>query len=175
MKGSYKQRTFTDGEKIFSEGDRAGEAYLIRTGEIRIEKSVKGANKEIDIVGPGKIFGEMGVISDMNRMASAYAVGETDVICCHRIEMLKRIEDLDDFRREALQFLISYCQSFLPFEMMESRPDDADTRRMDSFALNLVREFNNQKGLTELDVFLNGLYKVLINYTERRLPPNLKT
>ena len=58
---------------------------------------------------------------------------------------------------------------------MESRPDDADTRRMDSFALNLVREFNNQKGLTELDVFLNGLYKVLINYTERRLPPNLKT
>lgn len=32
MEGDYTRRSFTDGEDIFKEGDRAGEAFLVHSG-----------------------------------------------------------------------------------------------------------------------------------------------
>ena len=174
MQGDYHRRKFKDGEIIFSEGDRAGEAYLVSSGQVRIHKTEKGRILEIDVIGQGKIFGEMGVISDMNRMASANAVGETHVIACERMELLRRVDELDEDRRDALRFLIVYCQEFLPFELMDERPENDETRHRDKIAFDLVRESNKPGALDGLDVFLTGLYEVLIGYTERRLPPDFK-
>jgi len=174
MQGEYDRRTFKAGEPIFSEGDRAGEAFLVHSGNVRLHKSEDGNAREIDTVGRGKIFGEMGVISDMNRMASATAVGETVLICCHRREMLRRVDELDGDRRDALRFLIVYCQELLPFELMDDRPDDEETRHRDKIAFFLVRDASKPGELDGLDTFLSGLYKVLIGYAERRLPPGFE-
>ena len=175
MQGDYHRRKFKDGEIIFSEGDRAGEAFLVNSGQVRIHKTENGRILEIDIIGRGKIFGEMGVISDMNRMASANAVGETHVISCERNELLRRIDELHEDRRDALRFLIVYCQEFLPFELMDERPENDETQHRDEIAFNLVRESNKPDALDGLDAFLTSLYKVLIGYTERRLPPDFKS
>lgn len=172
MQGGYSRRNYKDGEIIFSEGDRAGEAFLVDSGNVRIYKSENGRIREIDTIGRGKIFGEMGVISDMNRMASTNAVGETTVLCCERKEMLRRLDELDGGRREALRFLIAYCQELLPFELMDERPENKEMRERDEIAFSLIRESGKPDALDGLDVFLSGLYKVLIGYAERRLPPD---
>lgn len=174
MSADYVRRTYQDGEPIFEEGDRAGEAFLINSGQVRIFKKEGSELSEIDVIGPGSIFGEMGVISDMNRMASAMAVGETELNCCHRRELKRRVDALDEDMRDALRFLIVYCQEFLPFELMTDRPDDAETRKRDTIAYHLVKGSQKPGELDQLDTFLRGLYKVLIGYTERRLPPGFE-
>ena len=174
MQSDYRHENFKDGESIFSQGDRAGEAYLVNSGQVRIHSFENGSIREIDVIGQGKIFGEMGVITDMNRMASADAVGETVVISCERKELLRRVDKLDGDRREALHFFIVYCQEFLPYELMEERPENDETQHRDEIAFNLIRESNHPGALAGLDTFMTGLYKVLIGYTKRRLPPNFK-
>ncbi len=167
----YGQRRFKDGEVIFSEGDRAGEAFLITSGAVRLQKLEGGQIHEIDIVREGKIFGEMGVLSDMNRMASAVAVGETVLTSCHRTELMRRLDELDKERRDAIRFLIAYCQDFLPYELMKGRPADEETRERDRIAHHLVHDAAKLGFMDGLDSFMSGLFKVLIHYAERRLPP----
>ncbi|MGB0670751.1 MAG: cyclic nucleotide-binding domain-containing protein [Rhodospirillales bacterium] len=167
----YGRRDFNDGDIIFAEGDRAAEAYLIQSGRVRLLTEESGIVREIDTIGKGRIFGEMAVISDMNRMATAQAMGDTVLVACHRREMQRRIDELDDKRRDALRFLILYCQDFLPFELMDARPQDDETERRDGIAYWLIHYANRPGELDGLDTFLSGLYKVLIGYAERRLPP----
>lgn len=166
------RRSFNSGEVIFSQGDRGAEAFLINSGHVQIFQADDDGLKEIAKVGPGQIFGEMGVISDSNRMATASAVGETEVLCCHRRQLMRRIEDMHEDRRDALRFLIVYCQEFLPFELMDDRPATDETRHMDDMAFYLVRDAKKPGELDDLDSFMKGLYLVLIGYAERRLPPN---
>ena len=167
----YGQRRFEDGDVIFSEGDRAGEAFLVTNGAVHLQKTENGQVHEIDTVGAGKIFGEMGVISDVNRMASAIAVGETTLTSCHRTELMRRVDELDEERRDAIRFLITYCQDFLPYELMKNRPVDKEILERDRIARHLVHDSAKLGLLDGLDSFMNGLFKVLISYAERRLPP----
>lgn len=139
-----------------------------------IHKLENGERHEIDVVGPGQIFGEMGVISDMNRMASATALKETVLTCCHRRELLRRTDRLSDDRRDALRFLIVYCQEFMPFELIENRPDNKETERRDTIAFCLIRDAERPGELDELDAFLAGIYRVLVGYAKRRLPPDFE-
>jgi len=174
MQEAYSRQIFKDGATIFSQGDRAGEAYLIQKGNVRLQVNEKSQTREIDTVGPGKIFGEMGVISDMNRMATATAVGDVEVINCQRLELQRRIDELSEDRRDALRFLIVYCQDLLPFELMGARPDDEEMANRDKIAFYLIKDANTSSALNGLDPFLSGLYKVLIGYAERRLPPDFE-
>ena len=173
MAAEYERRKYKRGEVIFSEGERAAEAYLIQAGKVHLFRNENGIAKELDTIGEGQIFGEMGVISDMNRMASADAVTDVTLICCHRQELKRRLKDLDKDRREAMRFLIVYCQEYLPFEMMENRPTNKITAERDAVALQLIRHFDRPGELDALDSFMAGLYRVLIGYAKRRLPTGL--
>ena len=171
---NYFRVKLEDGQKIFWDGDRAGIAYLIEEGNIRLHKDQDGKDIEIDVIGPGKIFGELGVISDSNRMASATAIGKTVLTGCHRREIMERVDTLNQEWRDCMRFLISYCQDYLPFELMENRPDTSETQEMDRTAHQFIIKASQSKSLEELEPFLQGLYKVLIGYTKRRLPPTFE-
>ena len=64
---------FKQGEKIFSQGDRAKYLYVVLSGEISIYRKEDKQKKTIDMVQPGEVFGEMGLILDDVRYASARA------------------------------------------------------------------------------------------------------
>ena len=168
----YGQRTYVDGEVIFKEGDRAAETYLIKSGNVRLSRLDDGETLEIDVVGTGHIFGEMAVISDMNRMASATAVGETVCTWMHRREIHQRIDKLNPDQQSALGFLITYCQDFLPFELEKNRPQDEDTAKRDLTARKMVNSGTRSATFSGLDAFLGGIFRCLLNYAKRRLPPS---
>ncbi len=171
MHDTYSRRNFNDGDTIFSQGDRAGEAFVVQSGSVRLDILEGSQTREIDTISKGTIFGEMGVLSDMNRMASATAVGETKVLCCQRRELQRQLDELDEDKRDALRFLIVYSQNLLPFEMMENRPDDKEAKNRDKIAFHLVRDANIPGELSSLDTFMISFYRVLVSYAERRLPP----
>lgn len=66
-------RSFKEGEVIFREGDAATELYVIQSGSVRIQLG----NRLLGTLGSNDIFGEMALIDDTPRTATA--VAETDV------------------------------------------------------------------------------------------------
>jgi CRP/FNR family cyclic AMP-dependent transcriptional regulator len=62
-------KEFTQGQDIFVEGERGELMYLVKDGEVEIVKD----GQVIDTVRPGEVFGEMALIDDSPRSASARA------------------------------------------------------------------------------------------------------
>ncbi|MGZ5863182.1 MAG: Crp/Fnr family transcriptional regulator [Methyloceanibacter sp.] len=60
---------FQPGEAIFEEGSKGDTMFVIRSGEVDIERG----GKVIEIVPPGGIFGEMALIDGAPRSATARA------------------------------------------------------------------------------------------------------
>ncbi|MEA3278296.1 MAG: cyclic nucleotide-binding domain-containing protein [Pseudomonadota bacterium] len=61
-------------ETVFEEGDRGDAAYFIRTGSIDItSKGLDGTERLLNRLGSGEIFGEMALLDETRRSASASA------------------------------------------------------------------------------------------------------
>lgn len=70
-------RKLADGEVLFRQGDASDCCYLIRTGRVEILVRQDGADVPLASAGPGEAVGEMGVIENLPRSATAIARGET--------------------------------------------------------------------------------------------------
>ena len=60
------------GQFIFREGDPGNEMYIIEVGSVEITRQVRGA-QPLAVLEPGDFFGEMAVLEDQPRFASARA------------------------------------------------------------------------------------------------------
>ena len=78
-KPKFETRCFKAGEIIFRQGGRAAEAYLIEEGEVMFFRWDGDEEVEIGRLGPRWIFGELAILTDMPRVATAVAV--TDLYC----------------------------------------------------------------------------------------------
>lgn len=76
--------TYANGEVIFSEGDRGDAMYVIQFGQVRIVKRTPTTEIVLATLGPGEIFGEMALLDQQERSASAVAVGEARVLTVDR-------------------------------------------------------------------------------------------
>ena len=65
----FPPTTFQPGETIFAEGDRGDKMYVIRSGEVEIERD----GKVVESLSRGGIFGEMALIDGAPRAATARA------------------------------------------------------------------------------------------------------
>ncbi|HHT9137059.1 MAG TPA: cyclic nucleotide-binding domain-containing protein [Candidatus Wunengus sp. YC60] len=64
------------GEIIFKEGDISGNAYIIKTGQVEISKGEGKQKVVLAVLKEGDIFGEMGLIEDKPRSATATALDD---------------------------------------------------------------------------------------------------
>lgn len=77
-------KQFTAGEIIFCEFEPGNDFYLIQQGRIKISKVVKNKEKTMDILGPGDIFGEMAILEEQPRSATATAMETVQVLHFNR-------------------------------------------------------------------------------------------
>jgi CRP/FNR family transcriptional regulator, cyclic AMP receptor protein len=69
-----KEKQFQGADRIFKEGERGDEFFVIMSGRVRISKNVPGVGEEaLAILEPGSYFGEMALIDDTPRSADAFA------------------------------------------------------------------------------------------------------
>jgi CRP-like cAMP-binding protein len=65
---------FSQGETIFSEGTESTEAYLLRSGRVEILKATPQGSVRLAVLGDGDVVGEMGLLDERPRSATARAV-----------------------------------------------------------------------------------------------------
>ena len=73
-------RTFQAGEMVFSEFEPGDNFYLIQSGRVQLVKLIGDIEKTLDILQPSEMFGEMAILENSPRSATAIALDNVTVL-----------------------------------------------------------------------------------------------
>ena len=87
------QRSFRNGEIVFSQGDPGDALYAVVTGKIRISAgAADGREMFLNIMEPGDTFGEIALLDGGTRTASATATLPSELVTIRREHFLGLLE-----------------------------------------------------------------------------------
>jgi CRP/FNR family transcriptional regulator, cyclic AMP receptor protein len=95
-----QEKTARRGDTIFREEDLGDEMYLVRTGQVTIHQDLASGPALIEVVEPGGYFGEMAIIDDLPRTASAVAKVDTSLLVLHKNDFRAAVQDYPDIAFE---------------------------------------------------------------------------
>ena len=75
---------YAPNEIIFSEFEPGNEFYFVHSGEVKIVKIINNTEKTLDVLSTGDIFGEMAILEEEPRSASAISMGNVKLFQFHR-------------------------------------------------------------------------------------------
>lgn len=79
-----EQERVDAGEYVFEEGERGDHFYVIVHGEIELRKATGDGVRKLASLGPGQAFGEMALLNQTPRSASALALTDTYLLSVSR-------------------------------------------------------------------------------------------
>lgn len=82
------------GHVFFHEGDEAGGMYIIKHGMVKISAKNGGEDKDLATLVDNGFFGEMGLISDKPRNATATALSDCEVFELSKDNFYRAMESL---------------------------------------------------------------------------------
>jgi CRP-like cAMP-binding protein len=75
---ALEEDVFFAGERVFDIGDQGDHLYIITEGKIGISIDPDPTRKEyVAFIGPGEAFGEMNLVDDLPRSATAHVIEDT--------------------------------------------------------------------------------------------------
>src|SRR3974390_346104 len=93
LRRAAQERTFEPGQEICKEGDPGDGVYVVKDGLVEISAGAgQNARQVFSQVVPGEMFGEMAVIEDKPRSATAVAKQKTTVYFVPRTDLLNLVE-----------------------------------------------------------------------------------
>lgn len=138
------KRELVVGECLFREGDVAQEAYVIESGSIEIVSGEGVTRTRIALLGPTDIFGEMTLLGDRQRSASAFALAPTRLTVVTHEYLGDRLSEADPMLRHLLRVLIMRSRDLLGHRGGTAAPsppvDPAGQRDLDSAMARLDLE-----------------------------------
>ena len=97
---------FPTGHTIFKEDDEAEAFYIIRSGAVRIFQTKQDFEKTIIVLGPGEFFGEMALISNDARNASAQMLEEGEVFILEKQDLYSLLETHPDIAKKISEVFV---------------------------------------------------------------------
>ncbi len=104
-------RTVPGGRFIFREGEPGDLAFVVTEGEIEISRRVNDSNVLLGTVTKGGLFGEMALLGDAPRMASAVATTDATLLVVTKAQMERKMKDVDPFHRALIEVLSNHVRS----------------------------------------------------------------
>jgi EAL domain-containing protein (putative c-di-GMP-specific phosphodiesterase class I) len=104
---------YVAGQIIFREGDAPDVAYLVEAGEVVVSADRNGASVILAILRTGDLLGEMAVIDDAPRTATATARSHCVLMTIDRAAISERLESTDPIIRGLLEGQIKRYRSGL--------------------------------------------------------------
>ncbi len=93
----------TAGTLIFAEGDEPTSAFLIEAGTVEISRMQNGQRLVLSHLGPGDLLGEMAVIDDAPRTATAIALSECMLFPIDSAQITERLSKTDPIIRSLME------------------------------------------------------------------------
>ncbi len=91
------------GATLFREGDDPGTAFLIESGEIEVRTRQRSRDVVLSLLGQGDLVGEMAVIDDSLRTATATAISDCVLFPIDRQQITERLAGTDPIIRSLLE------------------------------------------------------------------------
>ncbi|MDA3851337.1 MAG: Crp/Fnr family transcriptional regulator [Spirochaetaceae bacterium] len=85
-------KTFNPDEVIFFEHEPGDSFYLIQSGQVKIVRIMGDIEKILDILNPGEFFGEMAILEETARSASAITLDSCSVLEFNRANFSSLIQ-----------------------------------------------------------------------------------
>lgn len=126
------------GKIIFREGDSGSHIYIIRTGNVKISKKSNGKELVLTVLGKGDFFGEMALVSAIDRTATATAVTTSQLLVLNRRSFLEMIQKNGNI---ALNIIDKLCKRLQNTNQQLKLVAERDTAGL--FAQNLYYAFHN--------------------------------
>lgn len=97
-----ERKVFYAGQCVFKEGETGDRAYLIQDGTIEITKN----GLLLGTLSKGEMFGEMALVDDQPRMATAKAQTDVSVVIIGRDSFREKLSKADPFIRGLLNIFV---------------------------------------------------------------------
>lgn len=143
---------FKKGDYIFRQHDSGDCAYLIEKGRVQILVNKQNIEVPLSIIGESEIFGEMALLDNLNRSASAQALDDCTLIVVSKDQLLDRVHSADTIVRLLVQLLLKRLRNqndqINPTEFV-AKPftDDADGVNKIRLENKIFEAFKNKEFL----------------------------
>lgn len=157
LEQTAEMRAYHPGDVIFQEGDPGDGIYVVLDGTVQVSTLVSETERRVlTLVGPGDFFGEMAILDDRPRSATAQAEGETKVYFLHRDDLLRILEHspklavslLREFSLRLRDFNRKYVEESLQAERLTL---------VGRFARSIVHDFKNPLNIIGLAAEIAGM------------------
>ncbi len=165
MPGKLYTQTFITDTHIFSEGEKGSIAYVIESGLVEIFTIKKNKHVLLGILVPGQLFGEIALIDDEPRSATAVAIKDTVLTVISREQLFERLKDTEPMLRMLIRVIISRYRTSLTHtrnagmisQLNAPLPDDTMSDQTKTMAIGKFRQENELR-----DALLNK--ELLVHY-----------
>lgn len=167
---SLERRHLPEGERIFSQGDQADNAFIVAAGKIGIYKQVEERKVLLGSLRAGSLFGEMAVLDGAPRMASAVTLAPSTLIVIPGDAVRQKMGKADPFIRALVGILIDNLRNVHTAYMVRPRSimDHASVLAEQADGLrHFVINNKDLENFTQLAETLDSLDRVVAEF--RRL------
>ena len=126
------------GTVLFQEGDKGEEMFILQSGKVKISKRIRGVEKTLATLEKGEFFGEMSILNDKPRSASAETIEECEMLVIDR-------KTFDTLLRSNVEIAIRFIKRLADRlreanEQMEALMIRDNTSRVVSLLAKLVKD-----------------------------------
>jgi len=154
------------GEVLFREGDAPTTAFLIEQGALRVTAQLDGESIVLGDLGPGALLGEMAVLDDAPRPATATALSDCALTPVDRRQFAERLENADPVVRALLFSQLARYRSALatltsgaePLSIEEAAGPHGAEHAHDK--IRLESQLREALELHRLDVLLQPIWNI---------------
>ena len=104
-------RTYPEGSVLFREGDLGDEMYIIHSGKVEISRELRGRRAVLAVLGPGDFFGEMAILNNRPRSATAICLERSQLLVIDRDTFLKLLRANADIAMSMIQKLAARLET----------------------------------------------------------------
>jgi len=164
---------FEPGRTIFKEGETGDTMYVIQKGRVKITKKVTDVDKILMVLGKGDFFGEMALIRQTPRTATASAVDDCELLTFNRNGFLSMISKNSNI---AMNIIETLC---LRLEKADNQIRDLAKRDLKSLIISSLNDLRRAvksqvpEGVSQILKYQETIKNIAlqINATEKEVEP----
>lgn len=104
---------FRAGRRVYRQGERADCGFVIASGSLALTRMVEGQDAVVQQAGPGKVLGQLALITETERMTDAVAEVDCEVLRINRTLFRRMLSEYPETAAAIHAQLSQQLQSFL--------------------------------------------------------------